>query len=191
VPGSGDLETARIPVFASLPSKLEKPQIASRNYVFRELRLVGLDPRNVGSSDRGLFTPLHEVRTLARHCAGGIILGYRQYWAQKATHIDREGTEIVVRPFPGTYYAPTPWNQLETGILFGLGLPLLVLKEKGVFGGVFDVGSSDVFVYDMPMPGEDWNESSDSLNNEDESGGFLAALLRWQALVRNHYYDTP
>lgn len=45
---------------------------------------------------------------------------------------------------------PTPWNQIEAGILFGLRLPLLIFKEKEISGGVFDFGISDVFVHSFP-----------------------------------------
>ena len=63
---------AQIPVFASVPSKLDKNQNASREYIYQELRKIGLNPRTVGGSDKGVYNPLHEVRTLARHCAGGV-----------------------------------------------------------------------------------------------------------------------
>jgi hypothetical protein len=33
----------------------------------------------------------------------------------------------------------TPWNQLEAGVLYALGLPLLVFREAGIEGGVFDL----------------------------------------------------
>jgi hypothetical protein len=46
---------------------------------------------------------------------------------------------------------PTPWNQLEAGILFALSLPLIVFRESAVSGGVFDVGSTDLFVHTMPV----------------------------------------
>jgi hypothetical protein len=36
------------------------------------------------------------------------------------------------------------------GILFGLRLPLLIFKEDGIEGGVFDPGISDAFVHNMP-----------------------------------------
>ncbi len=42
---------------------------------------------------------------------------------------------------------PTPWNQLEAGVLLGLGLPLLIFKDPDVGGGIFDLGASDVFVH--------------------------------------------
>lgn len=47
---------------------------------------------------------------------------------------------------------PSPWNHLESGILFGLHLPLLVFAEEGVSGGVFDRGVTDVFIHRMPSP---------------------------------------
>jgi hypothetical protein len=45
---------------------------------------------------------------------------------------------------------PTPWNHLEAGILFGLKIPLLIFKEDGIEGGVFDYGITDVFIHKMP-----------------------------------------
>ena len=41
---------------------------------------------------------------------------------------------------------------MEAGILFGLGLPLLVFRENGISGGIFDSGVTDVFVHRMPPP---------------------------------------
>src|SRR5437667_6805088 len=46
---------------------------------------------------------------------------------------------------------PTAWNNLEAGILFGLGLPILIFKEDGISGGVFDNGVTDVFIHKMPV----------------------------------------
>lgn len=85
---------------------------------------------------------------------------------------------------------PTPWNHLEAGILYGLGLPLLVFREtvkdvKGrnmnwVKGGIFDEGVSDVFVRDMPT--------------EEETGVVHPELkhvfLKWHARVAARYYGT-
>lgn len=170
---------ARIPVFASIPSKLDAEQLASREYIYSWLERVGLEPRTVGGSDNSYFNPLHEVRTLARHCAGGVILGYHQVFAKVAeVKVRHEATgEVLTKKVE--YRAPTPWNQLETGILFGLGLPLLVLKQRGITGGIFDEGAGDVFVQEMPMPGA---------LEEPDYPRFEQALYRWQALVRRHYY---
>jgi hypothetical protein len=45
---------------------------------------------------------------------------------------------------------PTPWNNLEAGILYRLKLLLLVFKEAGIDGGIFNIGTTDVFVQRMP-----------------------------------------
>jgi hypothetical protein len=73
---------------------------------------------------------------------------------------------------------PTPWNNLEAGILFGLGLPLLIFKDDGVSGGVFDNGVTDVFVQNMP-PATATRANNDELRE---------LILKWQARVREHYY---
>ena len=120
------------------------------------------------------------MRTLAAvHCAGGIILGYQQVSATVAK--DKDGRRI--RP----YSAPTPWNNLETGILFGLGLPLLVLKEKHISGGIFDAEAGDLLIQEIPQPPLGWSpgEATDS----DELLRFEQVVQRWQALVQAHYYD--
>ncbi len=193
VPDVDAASSAHIPVFASVPSKLNTRQDASKAYVYDQLRRFGLQPRTVGATDRGLRNPLHEVRTLARHCAGGIILGYRQIRAQSAFRIarreSRRGEAQIFEDEIVEYHAPTPWNQLETGIVFGLGLPLLVLKEPLITGGIFDEGAGDVIIYQMPMPGRAWRSGSPDLHNPAVCAGFEDALLRWQAVVRRHYYD--
>lgn len=173
------LDGARIPVFASIPSKLDGDQEASRDYIYDWLHRVGFEPRTVGGSDNSYYNPLHEVRTLARHCAGGVILGYHQVFARVAeVKVRLEGSgELVTKEVE--YRAPTPWNQLETGILFGLGLPLLVLKQVGITGGIFDEGAGDVFVQEMPMP---------QSGTDPAFPRFEQALYRWQALVRRQYY---
>lgn len=186
---SGDEScSAQIPVFASTPSKLDAKQHASRRYIYRELTKVGLHPRTVGGSDKGVYNPLHEVRTLARHCAGGIILGYEQITAEQVfkrvrNKSGRVSSQIALND---PYVAPTPWNQLETGLLFGLGLPLLVLKQEGITGGIFDEGASDVLIQSMPMPGPHWTECD--LARSEACCDFEATLLRWQARVRQQYY---
>lgn len=187
---------ALVPVFASVPSKLNARQTASRLYVYGRLLNAGLEPRTVGGSDFAMLNPLHEVRTLARHCAGGIILGYRQIEAQIAVTSrwgkDEVGELTLEERRIEPYVAPTPWNQLETGILFGLGLPLFVLKEDGIDGGIFDAGSSDVLVHSMPMPRPDWTSGDPHQApwNEHVTRSFESALRRWQATVIGAYYSS-
>jgi hypothetical protein len=165
----------KIPVFMSCPTSLSKAQDAVRRLIMRELDRNALEYRALGRSDYPTELPLREVLTIARHCAGGVILGFTQIRADIAVLKPNTPDEKAAT---GPLLFPTPWNHLEAGILFSLGLPLLVFREKGITGGVFDHGVTDVFVH--PMPDE-------SIAGKDKKA-FQAVFLKWQASVRTFYY---
>ncbi len=166
----------KIPVFVSSPTSLNKNQEKARQKVFNILEGFNFEPRALGQSDYPTQLPLREVYTIARHCSGGVILGFRQLEAMSGKI--KEGTfqETIIG---NSLYFPTPWNNLEAGILFSLKLPLLIFREAGISGGIFDNGVSDVFVHEMPEA---------SLTKEKEKS-LHAVFLKWQADVRNEYYD--
>jgi hypothetical protein len=163
-----------IPVFVSCPTSLNEAQTACRMLILDQLEDLGLEPRALGRSDYPDDLPLREVAIIARHCSGGVILGFGQTSAASA--VSKAGTpdERKLR----RVVMPSAWNHLEAGILFGLRLPLLVFREDGVGGGIFDPGVTDAFVHRMPQPSDDPG-SADSLRS---------VFLKWQARVREHYY---
>ena len=135
-----------IPVFVSTPNTLSDHQSASQDLVFAELGHHGIEARTLGRTDYPTSFPLREVLTLARHCSGGVILGFSQFEASVGTWKKGTPFELSV-PENETALFSTPWNQLEAGILFALQIPLLVFRESRVAGGVFDNGVTDLFVH--------------------------------------------
>lgn len=163
-----------IPVFVSCPTSLSEAQSDARGMVLRQLKRFNLQPRALGRSDYPTELPLREVLLLARHCSGGVILGFEQYRSltglrNAAAAEESDGLPVSI---------PTPWNQLEAGILFGLGLPLLIFRESRIEGGIFDPGVTDVFIHPMP--------SSDDERARKSALGDV--FLKWQAEVRRRYY---
>ena len=174
-PSRCDNHRMQIPVFVSCPSKLNDNQEKSRKIVAHELDKLNLEWRALGRTDYPTELPLREVFILAKHCAGGVILGFEQAYAptgvrKRGTKEEKPITDIRV---------PTAWNHLEAGILFGLGLPLLVFREDGVTDGIFDNGVSDVFVHLMPAP---------TLASADRKA-LSSVFQKWQAAVRTRYYS--
>jgi hypothetical protein len=165
----------KIPIFLSCPTSLNEEQEASRKLVLRELDRANLEPRALGRSDYPTELPLREVVILARHCSGGVILGFEQFRSEEG--VWKRGMPDAKKSISATPF-PTPWNHLEAGILFSLGLPLLVFAEEGITGGVFDRGVTDVFIHVMPSGG------MTSANKKALS----AVFQKWQAEVRSHYY---
>ena len=122
--------------------------------------------------------PLKEVFAIARHCHGGVILGFQQLKATAG--VWKQGTpeeKKIGRSTP--VLLPTAWNQLEAGILFGLKLPLLIFREAEVFGGVFDVGTTEVFVHEMPPQRPSSKKRSE----------LKEVFLKWHAEVSRTYYE--
>jgi hypothetical protein len=170
----------RIPVFVSSPTALNADQAASRAILLGLLDDLNLEPRALGRSDYPTEMPLQEVLAIARHCAGGIILGYEQFQATAGTWKRGLGAargERKLKPRETAAF-PTPWNQLEAGILFGLGVPLLIFREAGVSGGVFDNGVTDVFIHSTP---------TSKINDADRSS-LKEVFLKWYAKTSARYY---
>lgn len=167
----------RIPVFVSCPTSLSTIQNHSRERIIKEFTRLQLEPRALGRSDYPSDFPLREVYVIAKHCSGGVILGFKQFAATAG--IWKPGTTDQRRLKTGKpEFFPSPWNHLEAGILFGLQIPLLIFREEPIRGGVFDEGVTDVFIHSMPRGDI----------REENLEAFREVLLKWSARVREHYY---
>ena len=166
----------KIPVFVSSPTSLSPAQEAAREVIIGQLEDNDLEPRALGRSDYPTELPLREVLLIARHCSGGIILGFEQFRAHSG--VNKPGTPAEKQVSTPTSF-PTPWNHLESGILFGLRLPILVFREERITGGIFDHGVSDVFIHQIP-PADIEGTAKSALKQ---------VFQRWAGKVRDHYYD--
>lgn len=168
----------KIPVFVSSPTLLNSSQEKARNRIVEHLNTLNLEPRALGRSDYPTVCPLREVYVIAKHCSGGIILGFEQIRVTQGKI--KPGTDLEKEITPlAPLSIPTPWNQLEAGIMFGLRLPLLIFKQEGVSGGVFDNGVTDVFVHKINLG--TWKKS--------DTDALKEVFLKWHSKVREHYYE--
>ena len=110
---------------------------------------------------------------IARHCSGGVILGFSQSIARQLERKPGTRERTIVK----NVKLPTPWNQLEAGILFSLRLPLMVFREDGITGGVFDTGTTDVFINRLPV----------GRITKPEEEQIVFSIQSWVARVREHY----
>jgi hypothetical protein len=169
------IERMRIPVFVSCPSDLSPAQEEAALVIKKMIDKNKLVWRALGRSDYSYKLPLTEVLGMVRHCSGGIILGFKQFVAPSG--VFKPGTPEE-RRVDSPVVLPTPWNHLEAGILFNQKVPILIFKEEGIGGGVFDIGTPDVFIQKMPAPPL-------SAQAEDD----LEALFQnWASDVKKHYY---
>ena len=160
-----------------MPTSLNDEQRRAQALILGELGHHDIVARTIGRTDYPTSFPLREVLTLAKHCSGGVVLGFSQFEATSGTW--KKGTPITTRVGKGeSVLFPTPWNQIEAGVLFALNIPLLVFREPGVTGGVFDIGATDLFMHSIPNPDPE---------HEDRKA-LRSVFQKWTAQVRSHYY---
>jgi hypothetical protein len=116
-------------VFVSKPNALRLDQQRFWAKFNARLEQRSLRPRSVGEFDYLNVAPMGAVRRTMAECQGAIILGLRQINVLDA--VLKEGTIQESRSMPSNFL-PTPWNQIEAGMAFMLGLPTLIIKEDGV-----------------------------------------------------------
>src|SRR5262245_8454123 len=118
----------KIPVFVSCPTSLSRDQEERRKIAIDILDSLNLEPRALGRSDYPADLPLREVLVIARHCAGGVILGFNQFTATAGT--SKPGTKSET-PLSGSAKFPSAWNHLEAGYCSLLANRCLYSEKMG------------------------------------------------------------
>lgn len=163
----------RIPIFLSCASTLNAPQQAIYDHLTHALEQERLQPRALGRSDFPQSDPMTEVLYLARACYGGIILGFAQMDFPGGVLKPGTAAETTV----ARMVLPTPWNQIEAGLLVGLHKPLLVFAEHGVSGGIFDPGAIGGVIQKL----------SAQRFGQVEKDGMRERIRQWSAQVRSQF----
>lgn len=143
-------------IFVSRPSTRNDQQEAFLAHLDGVLEKRDLRPVVVGQTDYPNRAPIHAVQDRLETCEGAIILGLEQLHVVEGRDKPGSAEEDTVKDV----HLPTPWNQIEAGMAFMLELPMLIIKEEGVEGGVFDVGNSDRYIHQATMT-TDWLESTE------------------------------
>jgi hypothetical protein len=133
------------------------------------LREHGLRPRALGRSEWSQERPLKHIRRVMSECAGTLVLAYERIHVaagrEKRGHPhERELSDVIL---------PSVWNQVEAGMAYEMGHPLLVVVEEGL--------REEGLLED----GHDWILQRVPLDRAALEGpGFLEAFEQWAQQVR-------
>ena len=161
-------------IFVSQPTAMSKAQVNGREFIFAELAKYGLVGRTVGLTDHAPKNPIAEVCLLAKHCSGGLVLGFQQ--AAAASVVYKPGTNVESAADHASF--PSPWNQLEAGVLVSMQRPLLVVREQGIAGGIFDPGAGEHYVNPIDL---------DRLDDPAAVDGLQQTIATWAGDVWQTY----
>ena len=142
-------------VFISKPGCLNYQQQECITSLLMRLESAGMVPQSLERAEYPNFGAFGEVQRIMSDCAGAVIFGFRQLDVREG--IWRPGT--IEEKQVQAQSLPTPWNQIEAGIASTLGLPLLVIFQHGVGGGVFDADAAEHQVYRALLE-DGWQDST-------------------------------
>ena len=167
-------------IFVSKPNSLNASQSKFSNDLEEIIKTRGLQISSLGSKQYSNKAPLLGVHELMNDCEGAVIMGFKQIEVQQC--IEKEGTDKESNNRKG-FFLPTPWNHLEAGIAFALDLPLLIIREKGVEGGIFDVGVTDKFIHQIDLSVRNGREINVQIEKYFKSEAFLQPFNEWHEEV--------
>jgi hypothetical protein len=128
-------------------------------------------PWTLGRANYDHRNPLRAISEAMANCRGAVIVGLGRRFQPLA--IDRFGSDRAVEKHD--VWTATPWNHLEAGMAFQLGLPLLILKDKRILPeGILDQSVGEYLVFEF-----DLSKEARGLTSE-----LRATVASWAAAVR-------
>jgi hypothetical protein len=137
-----------INVFISHPTPYNKDQEAFLSLVDLELKKHGLNPINFGKNNWDFRSPLKPIKEVMNTCVAAIVIGLERHhsYIGYEKESSKSSKEIIHK------FSSSPWIQIEAGMAYQAGLPILILKEDKVYGeGILDPQISDSFVFEFEL----------------------------------------
>jgi hypothetical protein len=166
----------RIPVFLSYPNPHLQAQQVFIDQLREYLQGRGLEPRTLGVTDYDMSAPLTAIRRLMIESNGLITVALRRTEIRDA--MVNAGADVPgrpERPMQGAWYT-SAYCQIEPAMAYQLGLPILILREKGVLEeGLLEKGVLGLFMPEFDLS---------NIDGYFQSPQWTGIIGKWEGLVR-------
>ena len=147
-------------VFLSYPNPFTKDQerfiIEIKNY----LKYRSFEPRTLGVTDYDTDEPLVAIRRLMLESNGLITVAFRRSIIIEGAYKPKTKDEKVI----SEKWLTSPYCHIEPAMAFQIGLPILILREKGVIqNGILEKGVTGTYLpeFDLDVNTNDYLESAE------------------------------
>ncbi len=165
-----------IPVFLSYPQPHAQKQSDFVQEVAKYLRGRGLEPKTLGVNEYDTDAPLTAIRRLMLESNGLITVAFRRLWVEDATYRRDADVAWASATTLTKTWLTSPYCHIEPAMAFQLGLPILLLRERGVLAeGILERG-----VVGMYLPEFSVDETSAYLQSPE----WNALIAKWEGQVR-------
>ncbi|MGY5796958.1 hypothetical protein [Rheinheimera faecalis] len=160
-------------VFLSYPQPFNPKQIQFINEISEYLERRGFGPRTLGVTDYDMDAPLKAIRRLMLESNGLITVAFRRTQIKSGT--TKPGTPDEKKL--NNAWLTSPYSHIEPAMAFQIGLPVLIIREKGVISdGVLEKGVIGTY-----MPEFDLEKST---TNYLASQEWEQIIQKWEGYVR-------
>lgn len=121
------------PIFLSHSAPETEAQVRFVDDLRAYLQLSCLSPRTLGVTDYNFASPLAGVYEVMAHCNGVLVVAFKKTKITSGVVRRRRGSRRANDERLENVWLASPWTHIESGIAFALGLPVLVLREEGVY----------------------------------------------------------
>lgn len=166
-----------ISVFLSYPKPCFGRQKAFVDFISTYLSQRGFNPRTLGVTDYDMDAPLTAIRRLMLESNGLLTIAFRRTFVEKGTARLRTDISTLKEESIDGQWLTTPWAQIEPSMAYQLGLPVMILREKGVLAdGILERGVIGLYMpeFDLDQPLADYFSTA-------EWNGIIG---KWEGYVR-------
>jgi hypothetical protein len=115
-------------VFISIGSPFSEQHGKFLDALIDLLRRCDVEPRAIDKTDFSTGNPLKDISRVMRECQGVIVVAFERTYVESGFEKRKSPLE---KPLESVRYT-TPWNQIEASMAFALGLPIIVMMERGL-----------------------------------------------------------
>jgi hypothetical protein len=147
-------------IFLSYPQPFNAKQNGFINEVSDYLINRGFEPRTLGVTDYDMDAPLKAIRRLMLESNGLITVAFRR--TQIKNGASKPGSPEA-RSLNGIWLT-SPYSHIEPAMAFQIGLPVLIIREKGVMAdGVLEKGVIGTYMpeFDLDRPASNYLASKE------------------------------
>ena len=151
----------KIPVFLSYPRPHLIKQEEFINRIKKYLDSRELEPRTLGVTDYNMTAPLTSIRRIMLECNGLLTIAFKRIKIVKG--VEKDGYNLSgpsEQKNINNIWLTSPYCQIEPAMAFQIGLPVLVLREKGVKeDGILEKGTLGMYMPEFDIDGDlEWKQ---------------------------------
>lgn len=166
-------------IFLSYPKPHLKKQEKFIEKIKQYLSERGLQPRTLGVTDYDLDAPLTAIRRLMLESNGLITIAFRRSFIEAGK--GKPASDIGEKEYDiSNKWLTSPYCQIEPAMAFQLGLPVLILREKGVIEeGILEKGVLGVYMpeFDLDSDLDDYFKSKEWIQIIQKWEGYIGKVV--------------